>query len=179
MIQTTNLSPHPQIPNLKSGLLRAYKLFEVGERKIHLIILNVPLTKWGILLQYFLLAFATLFSFTFPMLSMGEVCWRRAWFAQIYNALAIRRHLANMLSKNNWKNRSKNRYQCVSLFQDRIGLKKMKNDGKLHFLLLNGDHLQIPDSVFVSEIIEKFLKWASLIQNLFLNKGMIKFKSVR
>ncbi|VDN51518.1 unnamed protein product [Dracunculus medinensis] len=42
--------------------------------------------------------------------------------------------------------------------EDRIGLKKMKNDGKLHFLLLNGDHLQIPDSVFVSEIIEKFLK---------------------
>ncbi|VDK17614.1 unnamed protein product [Anisakis simplex] len=42
--------------------------------------------------------------------------------------------------------------------EDRIGLKAMKDSGKVQFLAMNGDHLEIPESVFIDEIINKFLK---------------------
>lgn len=41
--------------------------------------------------------------------------------------------------------------------EDRIGLKKMNSAGKLHFLSVNGDHLQFKWNWFVSEIIKPYL----------------------
>ncbi|VDM46184.1 unnamed protein product [Toxocara canis] len=42
--------------------------------------------------------------------------------------------------------------------EDRIGLRILKDKGKLHLLAIDGDHLQIPESVFIKEIINKYLK---------------------
>ncbi|XP_034939099.1 palmitoyl-protein thioesterase 1 [Chelonus insularis] len=41
--------------------------------------------------------------------------------------------------------------------QDRLGLKKMDNDGKLHFLSIDGNHLQFNDTWLKEEIITKYL----------------------
>uniref|UniRef100_A0A914HHE2 Uncharacterized protein n=1 Tax=Globodera rostochiensis TaxID=31243 RepID=A0A914HHE2_GLORO len=42
--------------------------------------------------------------------------------------------------------------------EDRIGLKALNESNRLHLLSFNGEHLQIPTEVFVSEIIEPYLK---------------------
>uniref|UniRef100_A0A914WAB8 Palmitoyl-protein thioesterase 1 n=1 Tax=Plectus sambesii TaxID=2011161 RepID=A0A914WAB8_9BILA len=42
--------------------------------------------------------------------------------------------------------------------EDRIGLRTLNQSGRLHFLSVDGDHLQISDATFISEIINKFLK---------------------
>ncbi|KAL3082604.1 hypothetical protein niasHT_038193 [Heterodera trifolii] len=42
--------------------------------------------------------------------------------------------------------------------QDRIGLKTLNESNRLHFLTFNGEHLQIPTDLFISEIVEKYLK---------------------
>ncbi|KRZ32127.1 Palmitoyl-protein thioesterase 1 [Trichinella pseudospiralis] len=41
---------------------------------------------------------------------------------------------------------------------DRLGLLQMEKDGKLHFLEINGDHLQFTEKFFISEIVNKFIK---------------------
>ncbi|XP_057669447.1 palmitoyl-protein thioesterase 1 [Diorhabda carinulata] len=41
---------------------------------------------------------------------------------------------------------------------DRLGLKKMDEESKLHFLEVEGDHLRFPWTWFEENIIEKFLK---------------------
>ncbi|KAK6727734.1 hypothetical protein RB195_005425 [Necator americanus] len=42
--------------------------------------------------------------------------------------------------------------------EDRIGLKKLDETGRLHFLAVEGDHLKIDKETFIKEVIEKFLK---------------------
>lgn len=42
--------------------------------------------------------------------------------------------------------------------EDRLGLRKLNEEGKLHFLEVEGDHLQISDEVFVKEIVDKYLR---------------------
>ncbi|XP_040564861.1 palmitoyl-protein thioesterase 1 [Lepeophtheirus salmonis] len=42
--------------------------------------------------------------------------------------------------------------------EDRLGLKTMKDQGKLVFLAVNGDHLELPKGFFENEIINKYLK---------------------
>lgn len=42
--------------------------------------------------------------------------------------------------------------------QDRIGLKKLNDTGRLHFLSIDGDHLKIKLEWFKENIIERFLK---------------------
>lgn len=42
--------------------------------------------------------------------------------------------------------------------EDRIGLKTLNDSGRLHFLAVDGDHLQINEQQFVTEVIDKFLK---------------------
>jgi palmitoyl-protein thioesterase len=42
--------------------------------------------------------------------------------------------------------------------EDRIGLKQMNDQGKLHFLTIDADHLQMSEDFFISEIINKYLK---------------------
>lgn len=42
--------------------------------------------------------------------------------------------------------------------EDRIGLKVLNESNRLHFLAVDGDHLQIPSQVFIDEIINKYLK---------------------
>uniref|UniRef100_A0A914HF74 Palmitoyl-protein thioesterase 1 n=1 Tax=Globodera rostochiensis TaxID=31243 RepID=A0A914HF74_GLORO len=42
--------------------------------------------------------------------------------------------------------------------EDRIGLKALNESNRLHLLSFDGEHLQIPTEVFVSEIIEPYLK---------------------
>uniref|UniRef100_A0A158PCF1 Palmitoyl-protein thioesterase 1 n=1 Tax=Angiostrongylus cantonensis TaxID=6313 RepID=A0A158PCF1_ANGCA len=42
--------------------------------------------------------------------------------------------------------------------EDRIGLKKLNETGRLHFLGVKGNHLRIGREVFVKEVIDKFLK---------------------
>jgi len=42
--------------------------------------------------------------------------------------------------------------------EDRIGLRTLHESGRLHFLSVDGDHLQIPKAMFISEIIDKYLK---------------------
>ncbi|CAJ0593540.1 unnamed protein product [Cylicocyclus nassatus] len=42
--------------------------------------------------------------------------------------------------------------------EDLIGLRKLNELGRVHFLALEGDHLQIDEKTFIKEIIEKFLK---------------------
>ncbi|KAE9420501.1 hypothetical protein Angca_003022, partial [Angiostrongylus cantonensis] len=41
--------------------------------------------------------------------------------------------------------------------EDRIGLKKLNETGRLHFLGVKGNHLRIGREVFVKEVIDKFL----------------------
>lgn len=48
--------------------------------------------------------------------------------------------------------------ETVLYKEDRIGLKSLHESGKIHFLSVVGDHLQIPEQTFVTEVIEKFLK---------------------
>ncbi|RCN44504.1 hypothetical protein ANCCAN_09495 [Ancylostoma caninum] len=42
--------------------------------------------------------------------------------------------------------------------EDRIGLRKLDETGRLHFLAVEGDHLKIDKETFIREVIEKFLK---------------------
>ncbi|EYC11577.1 hypothetical protein Y032_0050g1986 [Ancylostoma ceylanicum] len=42
--------------------------------------------------------------------------------------------------------------------EDRIGLRKLDETGRLHFLAVEGDHLKIDKETFIKEVIEKFLK---------------------
>lgn len=42
--------------------------------------------------------------------------------------------------------------------KDRLGLKKMKEDGKLVFLELKGNHMQISLDWFVENVIEPYLR---------------------
>ncbi|CAB3380702.1 Hypothetical predicted protein [Cloeon dipterum] len=42
--------------------------------------------------------------------------------------------------------------------QDRLGLKQLKESGRLHFLQVNGDHLKFSREWFNKEITEKYLK---------------------
>jgi len=44
--------------------------------------------------------------------------------------------------------------------EDRLGLKEMDQQGKLHFLSVDADHLHITDAFFKTEIIDKYLKSA-------------------
>ncbi|CAI5452532.1 unnamed protein product [Caenorhabditis angaria] len=41
--------------------------------------------------------------------------------------------------------------------QDRIGLRKLNESGRLHFLAVDGDHLQIKRQILIDEVIKKFL----------------------
>jgi len=41
--------------------------------------------------------------------------------------------------------------------EDRLGLQSLDQQGKLHFLSIDGDHLQVPDSWLIENIIDKFL----------------------
>ena len=41
--------------------------------------------------------------------------------------------------------------------EDRLGLKQMFKQGKLHFIEAPGDHLQIKDELF-QQIVDKFLR---------------------
>ena len=43
-------------------------------------------------------------------------------------------------------------------FQDKLGLKKLNDTGRLHFLAADGDHLQFKEQWFIDNIIDKFLK---------------------
>jgi hypothetical protein len=43
-------------------------------------------------------------------------------------------------------------------FQDRLGLRAMDMLGKLHFLSVEGDHLQFGQSWFIDNIVNKFMK---------------------
>ena len=40
--------------------------------------------------------------------------------------------------------------------EDRIGLKKLHESGRIQLLAVDGDHLQIPRSVLVNDIIKKY-----------------------
>ncbi|XP_075225446.1 palmitoyl-protein thioesterase 1 isoform X2 [Lycorma delicatula] len=42
--------------------------------------------------------------------------------------------------------------------EDRLGLQKMRKDGKLHFLAVDGDHLRFNWDWFLSEIIHPYIK---------------------
>lgn len=42
--------------------------------------------------------------------------------------------------------------------EDRIGLKSMNDQGKLHFLSVEGDHLRFTEEWFIENIVDKFLK---------------------
>ncbi|KAK6017657.1 hypothetical protein OSTOST_16819, partial [Ostertagia ostertagi] len=42
--------------------------------------------------------------------------------------------------------------------EDRIGLKKLLETGRLHFLEVEGDHLKITREEFKKEVIDKYLK---------------------
>ncbi|KAK6041374.1 hypothetical protein COOONC_21120 [Cooperia oncophora] len=42
--------------------------------------------------------------------------------------------------------------------EDRIGLKKLQETGRLHFLEVEGDHLRISTEEFKKEVIDKYLK---------------------
>lgn len=53
--------------------------------------------------------------------------------------------------------------KCLSVLflpflQDRIGLRKLNDTGRLHFLGIDGDHLKIKLEWFKENIIERFLK---------------------
>jgi len=48
--------------------------------------------------------------------------------------------------------------QSALYTEDWIGLKQMDADGKLKFLSIDGDHLQMPEEFFINEIINKYLK---------------------
>ena len=45
--------------------------------------------------------------------------------------------------------------------EDRLGLKQMNKEGRLHFLSSDSDHLRISDEMF-DGIVEKFLRWKVL-----------------
>ncbi|XP_066970899.1 palmitoyl-protein thioesterase 1 [Macrobrachium rosenbergii] len=47
--------------------------------------------------------------------------------------------------------------QTQLYIEDRLGLKEMDEAGKLHFLSVNGDHLQFEDKWFLEEIVDKFV----------------------
>jgi palmitoyl-protein thioesterase len=50
-------------------------------------------------------------------------------------------------------------YNETTLYtEDRIGLKTLDTTGRLHFLAVDGDHLQITDQQFTEEVIDKYLK---------------------
>uniref|UniRef100_A0A0M3ILP1 Palmitoyl-protein thioesterase 1 n=1 Tax=Ascaris lumbricoides TaxID=6252 RepID=A0A0M3ILP1_ASCLU len=42
--------------------------------------------------------------------------------------------------------------------EDRIGLRTLYEKGKLQFVAIDGDHLQMPETVFIKEIVNKYLK---------------------
>lgn len=42
--------------------------------------------------------------------------------------------------------------------KDKLGLKKMKEDGKLVFLAMPGNHMQISKSWFIENVIEPYLR---------------------
>ena len=42
-------------------------------------------------------------------------------------------------------------------FQDKLGLKQMDSEGKLHFLTVEGDHLQVSEAWLVKNIIKQYL----------------------
>ncbi|MFH4980469.1 hypothetical protein AB6A40_007178 [Gnathostoma spinigerum] len=42
--------------------------------------------------------------------------------------------------------------------EDRIGLKKLKDSGRLHMISVDGDHLQMKEDEFVTKIINKYLR---------------------
>lgn len=41
--------------------------------------------------------------------------------------------------------------------QDKLGLKRLNEESKLHFISLPGDHLRFTQEWFVKEIIQKYL----------------------
>ena len=45
----------------------------------------------------------------------------------------------------------------ITNFQDRLGLKEMDEQGKIHFLSVEGNHLQFSDKWFIQNIIKKYL----------------------
>jgi len=47
--------------------------------------------------------------------------------------------------------------QTQLYIEDRLGLKAMDEAGKLHFLSVDGDHLQFSDQWFLEEIVDKFI----------------------
>ncbi|XP_001603353.1 palmitoyl-protein thioesterase 1 [Nasonia vitripennis] len=49
-------------------------------------------------------------------------------------------------------------HESALFIEDRLGLKQMDAEGKLHFLSVDGNHLQFTDSWFVGNVIEKYLK---------------------
>ena len=50
-------------------------------------------------------------------------------------------------------------YTQTSLYiEDKLGLKEMDRQGKLHFLKVDDDHLRISDEYFVKNIVNKYLK---------------------
>lgn len=42
--------------------------------------------------------------------------------------------------------------------QDKLGLQKMKSDGKLEFLSIEGNHMQITSKYFIEEVVRPYLK---------------------
>uniref|UniRef100_A0A1I7XIK0 Palmitoyl-protein thioesterase 1 n=1 Tax=Heterorhabditis bacteriophora TaxID=37862 RepID=A0A1I7XIK0_HETBA len=49
-------------------------------------------------------------------------------------------------------------WEKTPLFKDLIGLRKLDETNRLHFVAVDGQHLQIPPEVFEKEVIEKYLK---------------------
>ncbi|CAJ0581973.1 unnamed protein product, partial [Mesorhabditis spiculigera] len=47
--------------------------------------------------------------------------------------------------------------QTSLYLEDRIGLRKLHESGRLHFLEVDGNHLQIPRDTLVKEVIDKYL----------------------
>ena len=45
----------------------------------------------------------------------------------------------------------------LSLFQDRLGLKKLDEAEKIQFLEVEGDHLEFDDEWFLTEIVDVYL----------------------
>ena len=46
---------------------------------------------------------------------------------------------------------------CMLILQDKLGLKVMDQQNKLHFLATDGDHLQLRTEWFIENIVMKFL----------------------
>ncbi|KAK2155923.1 hypothetical protein LSH36_227g06063 [Paralvinella palmiformis] len=48
--------------------------------------------------------------------------------------------------------------QSTLYIEDRLGLRAMDSQGKLHFLSVDGDHLRFTEDWFIEKIINKFMK---------------------